>query len=203
MQHHRKPNRWRNYDYSRAGYYFITMCTKNRVHHFGEVVDGNMMLNEPGQIANQCWLQIPDHFNLSESDRYVVMPNHVHGIVIIHDTGDVGNANTHPVGNANTHSVGNANLHSQQSDRTKMLLSRIVQQYKAAVTREISKSGSQLQFRWQKSFYDHIIRNDVSLFRIRKYIENNPLKWDYDRENSNIISIEEKKIFWKDFLKNL
>jgi len=190
--HHRKPNRLKNYDYSRAGYYFVTICTKNRVAHFGNVVDGKMVLNEEGQFANQYWLEIPDHFDLSELDRHVVMPNHLHGIVIIHDTGDVGNAYMHSL------------QHSQQVyDRTKMLLSRIIQQYKAAVTREISKSQPHFQFQWQKSFYDHIIRNDISLFRIRKYIDNNPLKWEYDQENLNKISIEQKKKFWKDFLKNL
>ena len=116
-------------------------------------------------------------------DEYIIMPNHVHGIVII-DSDD----------------VGNAYMRSLPYDRTKMKLSKIVQQYKAAVTRKINKTHN--EFNWQKSFYDHIIRNDKSLHRIRKYIHYNALKWEYNQENKNEISLVQKKKFWKDFLKD-
>jgi len=191
----RKPNRLKDYDYSMGGWYFVTICTHKKIHHFGNVENGKMSLNPYGEIAAQLWLEIPKHFNLTELDQHVVMPNHVHGIIIIHDVGDAYMHYNKHLGNNR-----NANLRSLR-DRTKMLLSKAVQQYKAAVTREINRRQIGKKFHWQKSFYDHIIRNDISLFNIRKYIQNNPLKWEYDQENLNGISIEEKKKFWDDFFR--
>jgi len=102
------------------------------------------------------------------------MPNHVHGILIIEE---------YTVGNAYMRShQRNAFMHSVQ-DRTKMLLSKVIQQYKASVTRRINSLHNDLHFQWQRSFYDHVIRNESELYRIREYIQNNPLKWDLDREN--------------------
>jgi len=138
-------------------------------------------LNESGRIAENLWLEIPNHFEDMKLDEYIIMPNHVHGIVII-DSDD----------------VGNAYMRSLPYDRTKMKLSKIVQQYKAAVTREINQIHN--DFNWQKSFYDHIIRNDKSLHRIRKQIHYNTLKWEYDQENQNEIALKQKKEFWKEFL---
>jgi len=190
MMLHRKPNRLKNYDYSRAGWYFVTICTQKRVDYLGSIINGKMALNRYGEIAQQYWLEIPQHFDIVELDEFVVMPNHVHGIIIIHDVGDV-------VGNA----VGNAYMRSLQA-RTKMLLSKAVQQYKAAVTREIHNMEHDNKFQWQKSFYDHIIRNDFALFKIRTYIQNNPLKWEFDRENNNEICLRDKKKFWRGFFSN-
>lgn len=198
--HHRKLNRLKHYDYSRAGYYFVTICTHNREQHFGRIESGAMVRNPVGEIVNQFWLEIPLHFPMAELDCHIVMPNHVHGIIIIHDMGDVENA----VGNAYMHSLqqpGNNKIPHQY--RTKMLICKIIQQYKSAVTRKINKLQLNSNFKWQKSFYDHIIRNDFSLYKIRKYIVNNPLKWEYDRENQNDVSIEEKERFWKQFLRDL
>ena len=141
-----------------------------------------MILNESGKIAENILLEIPNHFDDVKLYEHVIMPNHVHGIVII-DSDD----------------VGNAYMRSLPYDRTKMKLSKIVQQYKAAVTCKINQIHN--EFNWQKSFYDHIIRNDKSLHRIRKYIHYNALKWEYDQENQNEIPLKQKKEFWKDFFK--
>ena len=102
MLRERKLNRLRDYDYSEFGYYFVTICVKDRELCFGDVVGGNMILNKFGRIADQCWREIPNHFNNTEFDKYVIMPNHMHGIVVIND--DI-------VGNA---TVGNADLRSLQ-----------------------------------------------------------------------------------------
>jgi len=168
---------------SQNGFYFVTICAKNRKEYFGEIKNEEMVLNDCGEIANQLWLEIPNHFEDVKLDEHIIMPNHVHGIVIL-DNDD----------------VGNAYMRSLPYDRSKMKLSKILQQYKAAVTREIKQIHH--EFNWQKSFYDHIIRNDKSLHRIRKYIHYNALKWEYDQENENEIPLKQKKEFWKDFLKD-
>jgi len=176
----RKPNRLPGYDYSGSGYYFVTICTKNKIDYFGRIKSGKILLSEIGHFATEYWLEIPRHFEAISIGEYVIMPNHIHGIVGIE-------------------SVGNANLRSLP-DRSKMLLSKAIQQYKSAVTRKIRNNYREHPFGWQKSFHDHIIRNDIALYRIRKYIQNNPLKWEYDQENDNHLSRQEKKKFWNKFL---
>jgi len=86
-RHHRRSIRLSGYDYSQAGAYFITICTQDRACLFGDVVDGEMRLNDAGRVAQQCWRQIPAHFPNVELDEFVVMPNHVHGILVITDVG--------------------------------------------------------------------------------------------------------------------
>jgi REP element-mobilizing transposase RayT len=170
----RKRNRLKDHNYSQEGYYFVTICTKDREEWFGNVDGDEMRLNKFGEIARNFWAEITGHFKFVGIDEFSVMPNHAHGILIIE--GDM-------VGNAYMRShQRNAFMHSLQ-DRTKMLLSKIIQQYKASVTRKINSSENVFDFRWQKSFYDHVIRNDKSLDNLRRYIINNPLKWELDIEN--------------------
>jgi putative transposase len=161
----RKLTRLKGYNYSQSGYYFVTICTKDRKEFFGNVEEGRMHLSRCGEIAGDFWLEISAHFEYVGIDEFSVMPNHVHGILIIEEN-----------------MVGNAYMRSLQN-RTKMLLSKIVQQYKASVTRKINSLESSLHFGWQKSFYDHVIRNDRSLDNLREYITNNPLRWELDIEN--------------------
>lgn len=170
----RKQVRLRDYDYSKSGYYFITICTKNRKEWFGKAGSRIMCLNEFGEIARDLWVEIPTHFKEIGIDEFSVMPNHIHGILIIEE-GMVGNAYMR------SHQR-NAFMHSLQ-DKTKMLLPKIIQQYKSSVTRKINSMQKDSRFDWQKSFYDHVIRSERSLESIREYIQNNPLKWDLDREN--------------------
>ncbi len=79
----RKPNRLKEYDYSNCGWYYVTICTKNNVKHFGRIKNGEMFPNKLGKIAEKCWNEIPEHFPETELDEYVIMPNHIHGIIII------------------------------------------------------------------------------------------------------------------------
>lgn len=186
----RKRTRLKSYDYSENGYYFITICAENREEWFGKVKSGIMHLNKFGEIANNFWTEIPGHFEDAKIDEFTIMPNHVHGILIIEK-------NT--VGNAYMRShQRNAFMHSLQY-RTKMLLSEMIQQYKASVTRRINSLKNGLYFQWQRSFYDHVIRNEIELSRIREYIQNNPLKWDLDRENPSSKSFDiEHDRYWKE-----
>ena len=116
----RRSNRLKHYDYSENGYYFVTICTYNRECFFGEIAEGEMENNKIGELAEKLWLQIPEHFRGVELDEYVIMPNHIHGIVVINN-------------------VGNTYMRSLRNERNKMLLPNVIQQYKAAVTRGINK----------------------------------------------------------------
>lgn len=177
---HRKLNRWQKWNYSDFGFYFVTVCVKDRIEYFGRVEDGMMVLNEYGKVAQECWKNIVDHFDKVGIDEFIVMPNHIHGIVLLMD-------NVINVGNADLRSLQTAtNAHHQQNtnnDRTKMLLPKIIHGFKSSVTRMINSDQHQFQFKWQKSFYDHIIRNEISLAKIRQYIINNPINWLEDRNN--------------------
>ena len=166
----RKPNRLREYDYSASGWYFVTICTKNHIPYFGEVENGKMKLNRYGEIVRNYWKEIGNLHSDIQLDYFIVMPNHIHGIIIIN-------------------SVGDANFASPTNDRTKMKLSKIIQQFKRAVTIDFRKNGNS-NFKWQRSFYDRIIRNEDELFKIRKYIRGNPLLWEIDKETENLNFLE-------------
>jgi len=205
----RKLNRLKDYDYSQDGFYFVTICTKNREEFFGEIKDEEMILNEYGEIAKNCWLEIPDHFQNAEFDEFIIMPNHIHGIVIIANDMDVGNAdlrspqianannenivNPSAVGNAINENIGNpsavrnADLRSLQQQRTKMYIPKIIHGIKSSVTRKMREKYNDFNFGWQKSYYDQIIRDEKSLDNIRQYIVDNPLKWDLDKNNLKIL----------------
>lgn len=179
----RKPNRLKDFDYSSCGCYFITICTHNRIHHFGEIMSGTMKLNEFGEIAAENWNSIPLHFDNVLLDEFIVMPNHIHGII-----GIIDNLKGNP-------QVTNINPQiGKKLDRSKMLVSRIVQQYKASVTRDIHNLNK-IEFKWQRSFYDHIIRNERSYENIQSYIYCNPLKWEIDVENRKNGEIDSVKYY--------
>jgi putative transposase len=201
MQNHknRKLNRLKEYDYSQEGLYFITICANNRECFFGDIRNSKMELSEIGEIAQACLEEIPSHFPNVILDEYNIMPNHIHSIVIIENP--VGNNNncsgnncSKTVGNNNNYSkitgnkiVGNKNFCSLQEMpwQTKWArsLSSIVRGFKIGVTK-LCRENNFGQFAWQKSYYDHIIRNENSLNKIREYIINNPSKWEFDRNNS-------------------
>ena len=146
------------YDYSNPNWYYVTINTKNHTCWFGDVKSGKMILNEMGRIVKKCWTEVPNHYSAVELDYYVIMPNHVHGIIIINKV-ETGHA---------------PSLHNPT-------LSNVVGSFKSAVTksaREINCSD----FAWQPRFYDHIIRTEKELYQIRNYIEQNPLRWDLEKE---------------------
>ncbi|NER26054.1 MAG: transposase [Symploca sp. SIO1C2] len=174
-----KSTRLPNRDYGANGWYFVTICTRNQNSFFGEVIEGQIKLSAIGKIAQQFWAEIPDHFEDVYIDAYVIMPNHIHGIVII----DKSNSPSRDVAcNVSTISYEDDvyRARSQMSPKAGSL-SVIIRSYKAAVSRWCKTNGYS-SFSWQPRFYDHIIRTDGSLDRIREYIVNNPAKWEEDKK---------------------
>lgn len=166
--HHRRSTRLPDWDYSWAWWYYVTICSYKRECLFGEILGDIMELNDIGKIVNEEWLKTPSIRPELELDDYVIMPNHLHGIVIINDTKRV------PVG---TH--GRASLH-----RAPRSLGSFVAGFKSSATKRINTVRATARApMWQERFHDHIIRNDADLARIRTYIANNPLRWVLDEEN--------------------
>jgi len=162
----RKPIRLKNYDYSKAGCYFVTICTNDRKYIFGNIENDEMILNQCGKIVKNIWLEIPKHFQNIELDTYIVMPNHIHGVIIIKN----------PVGDGPARPV--------NKSKTTNNLSNIIGSFKSAVTKQINQLND-IPFKWQRFFYDHIIRTEESLNSIREYVVNNPATWDNDENNVN------------------
>ena len=200
--HHRKSIRLKGYDYSQEGAYFVTICTQNRECMLGEIKNGKMILNDGGVIVKKYWNEIPKHYPIVILDEFVVMPNHVHGIIII-NRDNVGvndyspkniNANDYSPKNvgANDYSPKNitANDNLSRSIRandnsplqingTSNSLGAIVRGFKIGVTKWF-RTNSGIIIVWQKNYYEHIIRNEKSLNAIREYIINNPDNWEKD-----------------------
>jgi putative transposase len=174
--HHRRSIRLRNYDYSQAGAYFVTVCAWNRECLFREIKNGDTFLNELGDIVMKCWDLIPTHFPHVEIDEFVVMPNHIHGIVIL---SNVGAQFIAPFRKTTTEYQGVMN-HAPT-------VGKIVRAFKARCTHMINNvrntPGGPL---WQRNYYEHIIRDESELHRIREYIRDNPVKWHEDEENPNM-----------------
>jgi REP element-mobilizing transposase RayT len=178
----RRSIRLPHYDYSQAGAYFVTICCKNRAPVFGEVVGGNMVLNRCGEIARECWLQIPRHFPNAGAREFVVMPNHVHGIVVLDNGGGAVTQNAVPVVGANnssslrpTPTQQTPQQTGQRPRGTSRTIGSIVRGFKIGVTKQIGTSI------WQRNYYEHIIRTEADYWRIAQYIDNNPVQWERDR----------------------
>jgi REP element-mobilizing transposase RayT len=165
----RKSPRLQGYDYSQSGAYFVTICTHNRAHLFGEITEGAMMLNDAGAIAQERWLALPDHHPNVELDAFVVMPNHVHGIVILVGTGP-----------ALSVATDNAGVVTDNAGVVPTL-GTVIGSYKSGVTRRIREAQNDPDLRvWQSRYHDHIIRTETALNHIREYIMYNPARWRED-----------------------
>jgi putative transposase len=174
MNRDRKHIRLADWDYSSEGIYFITICCWDRQSLFGKIEDNKMILSDIGLIASQYWVQIPDHFPHVKLDEFVVMPNHIHGIIIL-DYSLVG-----PRHGTNQRALQKSNQNiSQFSKPVKNSVSVIINQYKSSVKRWCNKNGFG-HFQWQSRFYDQILYNEFSVNNIREYIYYNPKKWIED-----------------------
>ena len=198
-EHHRRSIRLKGYDYSHTGAYFVTICTQNREYLFGDVLDGKMALNDAGQMIEKWWNKLSQKYGDVWIDTYVVMPNHFHGIITI-TTNTVG-ANpcirpdeTNPCIRPNTgdHVTRGENITGENTVSPLQGLGKYISWFKRMSTNEYIRGVKQRGWSpfpgklWQRNYYDHIIRNESELERIREYIVNNPLKWESDRENRNI-----------------
>jgi REP element-mobilizing transposase RayT len=196
-----KKFRLPEYDYRSDGYYYVTICTKNREECFGEIRNGIMGLNELGCQAAKFWQEIPKNFENVSLDEWVIMPNHIHGIVVIgcKHHGPVGTRHG-PVGTRHgpvgtRHGpVGTRHgvfLRDEQFNKfSKPIsnsLSMIINHFKGSLKRWCNKNGFQ-NFAWQPRFYERVLRNEKETNIRRKYIQNNPMNWEWDRNNQKSFS---------------
>lgn len=164
-RHHRRSIRLPKFDYARQGAYFVTVCTCNRICLFGDLVEGEMRLNEAGCLVQEVFDGLPAHYPHVELDARIIMPNHVHGIVWLVGTGfEPGSMKT--------------------AGSTRHGLSEIVRAFKTFSARRINTThGTKGRSVWQRNYYEHIIRDEDDLNRVREYIVENPARWDEDPEN--------------------
>jgi REP element-mobilizing transposase RayT len=228
--HHRRSIRLQGYDYAQAGAYFVTICTQNRECFWGKVVDGEMVLNDAGQMVKAVWDSLPSRFPFIELDQFCVMPNHVHGIVVLtghrsaqghhppHAPGDhqdrpynpageqskgrgascIRPTTSHhpPTGDHQDRPYATVRATGDHKDRLykahgtlEGTVARVIQAFKSITIYEYIMGVRHHEWRpfegrlWQRNYYEHIIRNEDSLNRIREYIATNPLRWELDREN--------------------
>jgi putative transposase len=157
-RHHRRSIRLPGYDYSQPGVYFVTICSHQRECIFGAVLDRTMCLSQSGEIVEQCWSTLSNHFVFIDLDTHVVMPNHVHGIIMIKDYGQM-----------------NIIVSSGTKPRS---LASIIQNFKSVSTRKVNQlsqnDGAPL---WQRGYYERVIRNQAELDHSRRYIVSNPDRW--------------------------
>jgi len=173
-----ESTRYRGYDYSSPGKYFITICTKNKIRYFGKIENRKMILSELGIIAEKFWREIPGHFPNIKLDEFIIMPDHIHGILIIN--GDyfvqapkLGASN--PPVQAPKLGASIENIESRNPFWKSNSIGSIINQFKRICTITIKTRG--FDFAWQPRYYDHIIRTRIELYRIRKYIRENPEKF--------------------------
>ncbi len=176
--------RLQSWDYGSNGLYFVSICTKDREHYFGEIIDGKMQLSEIGKNAQKYWCEIPEHFPFVILDEFVVMPNHLHGIVVINKTNDGNNGNQSvavetPNLDVSTDTDNNCRTAAATKKWKSGTLGVIINQYKRIVCIESREIDA--DFAWQSRFHDHIIRNNLSDQNIRNYIINNPKKWQEEK----------------------
>jgi REP-associated tyrosine transposase len=176
----RRYIRLKDYDYAQAGAYFVTICTRDRECLFGEIAGSEMRLNEIGQIMADEWIRAPRIRPYVELDEWIIMPNHLHGIVVIMAGGMVGA--TRRVAPTPT---------DRPTGPKSGSLGAIIGQFKSITTKRINTlRGAPGASIWQRNYYEHIVRDDRDLARIREYIANNPLQWKTDRNNPHPILAE-------------
>ncbi|MBE9145957.1 transposase [Planktothrix mougeotii] len=171
-----------HHNYAANGWYFVTICTKDKLCFLSDIVSDNIQFSAIGEIAHKFWSDIPNHFQDVYLDAYIIMPNHVHGIIVIERSQNQGE--TH--GNHEETRRGTSLQKTDESNKFAPLkpgsLQAIINAYKSSVTRWCRKNGYD-NFAWQPRFYDHIIRDEQSLAKIQEYIVNNPAKWNEDQDN--------------------
>ncbi|MBD2721657.1 hypothetical protein IC234_05910 [Hymenobacter sp. BT189] len=162
--------RWAGYDYSQNGAYFVTICTLNRARYFGEIIlptgnweEAELASTAQARIAWECWLQIPVRFPFVRLDSFVVMPDHVHGLLLF----DKADEKRPALNYQNTFGPQRENL------------AAVIRGFKAGVSALAKQQG--LEFNWQSRYHDRVVRNDAELWKIQQYIANNPARWKHEQ----------------------
>lgn len=205
--HGRRSIRLKGYDYSRPGAYYVTICTYRQACALGRVVDGEMVFNDAGRIVQECWDDLPNHYSHVRLDAFVIMPNHVHGIIVLTRCGvgaGLGPAEMVALGSreepASRDAVRARKPAPTNHDRATVCapkpdvrgkrhgLPEIVRGFKTFSARRINRlRGTTGTPVWQRNYYEHIVRNEEDLCRIREYVAGNPARWPLDAENpSNV-----------------
>ena len=206
---HRRSMRLRDYDYSQDGAYFVTICTWNRECLLGEIVHGVMDLSEIGKIVREFWFEIQKHFGNIQLDAFTIMPNHLHGIMVLSDDlcrgevsspclkieeikpGETG-GDTPPIWK--TGKTKNIGKGGDTPPLRKGTLGQMLGYFKYQTTKQINLSRNTPGIPiWQRNYYDHVIRNEKELTETREYIINNPLRWALDKENLNKIETDDDR----------
>jgi len=191
------PNsiRLENWNYGWNGYYYVTICTKNRENYFWKILENKVLLNDIWKIVKKFWLEIPNHFDNVKLDEFIIMPNHIHWIIIIDNSlknrknivdennivdNNIVETRQCLVSTGNTENTKYTESQKRFQNQWKKTLSSIIGSFKSVCTKTINKKQNKIFFAWQPRFYEHIIRNEKSLNKIREYIINNPLNWEND-----------------------
>ncbi|HEX5483196.1 MAG TPA: transposase [Terriglobia bacterium] len=187
--HHRRSIRLRGYDYSLPGTYYVTICIENKQPILGKITEDEMMLYEAGQIAKRAWEMLPQRLSSVALDAFVVMRNHVHGIIRIERRTPVVGA---PLG------ISEPNPIRAQQAAPLQTLGDIVRVFKStsaiSINRLLGRSGRRV---WQRNYYEHIVRSWEELEKIRGYIAENPLRWAADRENPGWQGTDDFALPWE------
>ncbi len=199
---HRRPLRLVGYDYSQVGAYFVTVCVQNRACLFGEVVAGEMQLNHAGRMVEEWWHRLPSKFTGLDLAEHAVMPNHFHGIVLIVGAAPCGRPGTcgglyagcgtgHPHGGAPTVAEPRRGI----SPEGRFTLGDVVDWFKTMTTNSYIRGVREQRWQpfsgrlWQRNYYEHVIRDEDDLTRIRQYVLENPMRWTDDAENPDKVRL--------------
>ena len=178
-KHHRHSLRLQRYDYTQEGAYFVTVCLKDRACLFGDISDGKMIFNDAGRMVQAVWDDIPSHYAGIDTDAFIIMPNHIHAIIVI--------VGATPCGRPNA-DKGQARGPAPTGNKT-LSLADVVHRLKTITTKRYTDGVKQMGWPpfhgrlWQRNYYEHVIRDEDHLNRIRQYIMENPLRWAEDEEN--------------------
>jgi len=188
-KHHRRSIRLRGFDYKQSGTYFVTTVTRDRACLLADIIDGEIRLNDAGRMVNAAWTELSIHYPGVENDAFVVMPNHIHGVIVLVGAGPRACPEQgHPRADmpANNPAV---RLGQPQGVAPTLSLPDVVHRFKTLTTKRYADGVKRFGWvsfpnrLWQRNYYEHVIRDEESLNRIRKYILDNPVQWAFDREN--------------------
>ena len=184
-KHRRRSIRRKGYDYPLPGAYFVTLISSGRVSLFGEIMDGELRQSDIGKLVNDCWLGITNSFTSIGLDDIVIMPNHLHGIIFIHEA--LGKGEAFADNDPSVVGAMAANASPLRPRGTTLgSLGAIIQNFKSVSTRKVNKRYFEPGYKiWQKNYHERVVRNERELNAIRQYIRDNPHNWELDHENPN------------------